>query len=166
MRIPTTLVAGGLGLALLSGACNDDAEVGTGAPATDEVPSTTARPLPERPPDLTGAVTTVSPFEPVTEDCTPAEDLDPDGVVSSDDPPVCTPEDNDVVGTVLVEEVPDDPSQGRKVSFTVTTSTAFEAGTSFEDLAAGQAVDTWVAGDACAESYPEQCGLEAIRVKG
>ena len=27
--------------------------------------------------------------------------------MSSDDPPVCTPEDNDVVGTILVEEDPD-----------------------------------------------------------
>ena len=111
---------------------------------------------------------------PITEDCTPPEDLDPDGAVSSDDPPICTPEDNDVVGTILVEEDPDDPEGGRKISYTVTTDSAITGETadgtkvgSFADLAEGQTVETWVAGDgACAESYPEQCGLEAIRVTG
>jgi hypothetical protein len=37
---------------------------------------------------------------------------------------------------------------------------------SFDDLAEGQQVRAWVSGDACAESYPEQCGLEVITVTG
>ena len=59
----------------------------------------------------------------------PPEDLDPDDAVSSDDPPVCTPEDNDVVGTILVEEDPDEPDGGRKISFTVTDDTMISAAT-------------------------------------
>ena len=93
--------------------------------------------------------------------------------MSSDDPPICTPEDNDVIGTVLVEEDADSPSEGRKISYTVTTDTKITGETAdgtkvgvFEDFAEGQVVDTWVSGGMCAESYPEQCGLEAIRVTG
>ena len=115
---------------------------------------------------MTGTITSVTPFVPVTEDCTPPEDLDPNGSVSNEDPPVCTPEDNDVVGTILVEEDPDDPQGGRKISYTVTTRTIFADVDGFDGLAEGQVADTWVAGGVCAESYPEQCGLEAIRITG
>jgi hypothetical protein len=149
-----TLVAA----ALLLAGCGDDAEVDTGGTAPTEVPG--------RAVDLTGTITSVTPFVPVTEDCTPPEDLDPEGSVSDQDPPVCTPEDNDVVGTVLVEEDPDDPQGGRKISYTVTTTTTFDGVDGFDDLAEGQVADTWVRGGMCAESYPEQCGLEAIRVTG
>jgi hypothetical protein len=107
----------------------------------------------------------------VTEDCTPPEDLDPDAAVSSDDPPVCTPQDNDVIGTILVEGDLA-PEQGRKISYTITSDTKITGETAdgtkvgvFGDLAEGQLADTWTTGP-CAESYPEQCGLEAIRVTG
>ena len=179
MRIRTTLIAGGLALSLLGGACNDDTDLDAGdEPAgdgsgSDVAPDGSAATVPTTPPDLTGTITSVSPFEPVTEDCTPPEDLDPDGAVSSDDPPVCTPEDNDVVGTILVEETPNDASAGRKISFTVTSDSAITGETAdgtkvgvFGDLAEGQTVETWVAGDVCAESFPEQCGLEAVKVTG
>ena len=47
-----------------------------------------------------------------------------------------------------------------------TTVITGEAST-FDDLAEGQSVDSWVPeGEMCAESYPEQCTLEAIRVTG
>lgn len=155
-----------LALALLGVACGDDEEVDTGATDSGVDDGTTSSvELPAGSPDLTGTITSVSPFEPVTADCTPPEDLDPDGAVSSDDPPICTPEDNDVVGTVLVEEQPG-VQEGRKISYTVTTATAIAGVASFDDLAEGQRVDTWVVGDVCAESYPEQCGAEAIRVTG
>jgi hypothetical protein len=46
------------------------------------------------------------------------------------------------------------------------TGTADGAGVgAFADLAEGQLADTWASGP-CAESYPEQCTLEAIRVTG
>ena len=179
MRISSTLAATVLALTLVAGACNDETDVDAGDGANATEPECEADcgdvevAIPARAPDLSGTITSVEPFVPVTEDCTSPEDLDPDAAVSSDDPPICTPEDNDVVGTVLVEEKPDDPSGGRKISYTVTSSTAIAGagadGTgvgSFGSLAEGQTVDTWVAGDACAESYPEQCGLEAIRVTG
>ena len=174
MRIPTSLLAAGLVLAIVVGACNDDTDVTAGdEPAGDQTggddPDGT---VPGSAPDLVGTITAVTPFEPITQGCTPPDEVDPQGAVSSDDPPICTPEDNDVVGSILVEEHPDAPSDGRKVTFTVTsdstitveTAEGLEAG-SFEDLTDGQVVDTWVSGDACAESYPEQCGLLAVRVK-
>jgi hypothetical protein len=177
VRIPTTLAVASLALAAL-GACSDD---DTPVTAGDEPGGTEPVCQPDAdcddvdlgPPDLVGTITSIEPFVPVTEDCTPAEDLDPDEPVSSDDPPVCTPPDSDIVGTVLVEEDPDAASGGRKVSFTATRDTSF-AGTAadgsdvlgFADLVEGQEVETWVAGDACAESYPEQCGLAALNVTG
>ena len=179
MRIPTRLLAGCLALSLLGSACSDDDTPVTagddpgGGSAIDEAPDGTDATMPTGPADLVGTITSVEPFEPIDEDCTPPEDLDPDEPVSSEDPPVCTPDDNDVVGTILVEEDPKAPTGGRKVSFTVTTDSVITGeaadGTKvglFGDLAEGQTVDTWVSGDACAESYPEQCGLEAVRVTG
>jgi hypothetical protein len=166
MRIPTTVAAGLVALALVTAGCgDDDTDVGTGdgggSGTTEPAPT-----VPDSPADLVGTITSIEPFVPVTEDCTPPEDLDPDGAVSSEDPPVCTPEDNDVVGTILVEEQPDEPTGGRKISFTATTSTAYDGVGGFDDLAEGQRVETWIEGDMCAESYPEQCGLRAIAVTG
>ncbi len=165
MRPPKALTASLLSLLLLTGACSDDKDVATGDGISRD-PDTTApdgAEVPDRDPDLTGTITTVTPFVPITEDCTPAEDADPDEPVSSDDPPICTPADNDILGTVLVEEDPSDPEGGRKISYTVTTDTAIAGVADFDELTEGQTVDTWTTGP-CAESYPEQCGLEAIRV--
>jgi len=152
--ISALLVAASL---VLAGCGDDDADVDTGGTGPAEVPARVA--------DMTGTITSVTPFVPVTEDCTPPQDLDPNGSVSNDDPPVCTPEDNDVLGTVLVEEQPE-VQEGRKISYTVTTDSVIAGVDGFDDLAEGQLADTWVAGGVCAESYPEQCGLEAIRITG
>lgn len=171
------LAASLLSLTLLGAACSDDKTDVNAGDDTDQgsgvAPDGSGVEVPDRDPDLVGTLTTITPFEPITEDCTPAEDVDPDGAVSSDDPPICTPEDNDVIGTVLVEEDPAAPQGGRKISYTVTTDTKITGQTAdgtkvgvFADFAEGQVVDTWVSGDACAESYPEQCGLEAIRITG
>lgn len=160
---PRVLSALLLSLALLVGCGDDSTEVDAGGDPAVTVPARSA--------DLVGTITSVTPFEPVTEDCTPAEDLDPDDARSSDDPPVCTPEDNDIVGTVLVEESTS-ADKGRKISYTVTTETVLAGGTadapvaSFDDLAVGQQVASWVRDGICAESYPEQCGAEALRVTG
>lgn len=167
MRIRRTLGAALLALSLAAAACGESTEVGTGDSTSTTAttgPSGSAT-LPDRPPELTGTITSVTPFVPVTEGCTPPEDLDPDGAVSDDDPPVCTADDNDVVGTVLVEEQPD-AEEGGKISFTVTTATVLEGDGvhGFADLAVGDIVDAWTPGP-CAESYPEQCGAEALRVR-
>lgn len=171
MRITTSLGAGLLALALLGACSDDDTPVTAGDDQVDGDGAgdgqLTGVELPDRAPDLVGTITSVEPFVPVTEDCTPPEDLDPEEPVSSEDPPVCTPEDDDVVGTVLVEEDPDDPEGGRKISFTATSSTTVAGVAGFDGLREGQQVETWVPPDgACAESYPEQCSLEAVRVTG
>lgn len=151
--------AGLLTLSVLTAACSDDTELRAGDGTT-----TTAGLV--GPADIRGTVTVVAPFEPITQDCTPPEDLDPNGAISSADPPACTDEDSDVLGTVLVEERPG-VQDGRKISFTVTTATALGGPgvTRFDDLAEGQAVDAWSTGQ-CAESYPEQCTAVAIRRTG
>ena len=85
MRIPTALVAGlpGPRRSLGGGCSDDDTPVTAGDDPTAAAPSTT-RPtardveVPDRPPDLVGTITSVAPFVPITEDCTPPEDLDPD----------------------------------------------------------------------------------------
>lgn len=151
------------------GACGGDDAVTAGDSTDTTEPDGTSVTVPDVPADITGTVTSITPFEPITEDCTPAEDLDPDGSVSSDDPPVCTSEDNDIVGTVLVEEQPG-VQEGNKISFGVTTSTALTGGDgaaldSFADLAEGQTVEAWSTG-ICAESYPSQCEAVAIRRTG
>ncbi|MCU0271085.1 MAG: YobA family protein [Acidimicrobiales bacterium] len=184
-RSPSLLVVLALVLAVaLAGAlpaCSaDDGELGTG-PGSNDTTSTTAdgtapdgtspAVLPGRDPDLVGTITALSPFQPVTEDCTPPEDLDPDGVVSSDDPPVCTDPDTDVLGTILVEAEPGAQTGvlGDKASLTVTTATAIgvcgptdaRIPGSFEDVTVGQTVLVWSDGPV-AESYPVQATANAL----
>lgn len=175
MTIVRAAVATLLSCTLLTAAAcgDDDADVRAGdSPtetsdgATTSAPSGSNATVPDTPADITGTITSVTPFEPVTEDCTPPEDLDPDGSVSSEDPPVCTPADNDMLGTVLVEEQPG-TQEGGKISFAVTTQTALTGSDSaplreFADLAEGQTVEAWSTG-ICAESYPSQCEAVAIR---
>jgi hypothetical protein len=174
MTITRAAMTSLLSLALLTAACGDDSSdvrAGDGTTTTTADAGGTSLAgsdvvIPDTPGDITGTITSVVAFVPVTEDCTPADDLDPDGTVSSDDPPVCTPADNDIVGTVLVEEQPG-VQEGRKISFTVTTATTLAGpdGTAlagFGDLAEGQPVEAWGAG-MCAESYPEQCGATVIQ---
>lgn len=174
MTIARAAVATLLSFSLLTAACGDDdtdVRAGNGPSDTSDTSTTTAPggsegTVPDAPPDITGRVTSLAPFEPITEDCTPPEDTDPDGAVSSEDPPICTPEDNDVLGTVLVEQRPG-AQDGDKISFTVTTSTVL-TGTDdaplreFSDLAEGQTVEAWSTG-ICAESYPSQCEAVAMR---
>lgn len=152
-----------LGTAL--GACGDDKDdLDTGDAPTGGVAGPAE--VPDRPVDITGEITSVNPFEPVTEDCVPADQLDPDGVVSSDDPPMCTPADLDLLGTIVIEEQPG-VQEGRKVSLSIIADTLLtgEGLSSFDDLAEGQTVEAWT-GDICAESYPEQCGGVAVRRTG
>jgi len=168
MRPTKAMVGAVLSLSLLTAACgDDDSTVGSGSDGTSDG---TGVEVPDREPDLVGTITVVTPFVPITEDCVPADEDDPDGTTSNEDPPICTPADNDVLGTILVEgDVR--PEQGRKISYTVTTGTTI-TGTAdgagigaFADFVEGQLAETWATGP-CAESYPEQCTLAAIRVTG
>lgn len=162
------LAVGLLSVVLLGAACGDDASDDSGS---DQAPDGSDVEVPDREPDLVGTVTRLTPFEPVTDGCLPADEVDPDAAVSDDDPPICTPEDSDLIGTLLVEGDLA-PERGRKISYTVTTASKITGQTVdgvgvavFADFGEGQTVDTWATGP-CAESYPEQCTLEAIRVIG
>lgn len=78
--------------------------------------------LPDSDASLTGVATKMTPFTPVTTNCTPPDELDPDGTVSSDDPPVCTDPETAPLGAVLVEADPDSQT-GDKISFTISQDT-------------------------------------------
>ena len=180
MRTSKAVVAALVSVALFAAACGN-AAVETGSPNTTADPGTgigvapdgSGVEVPDRASDLVGTITAVTPFAPIVEDCAPSDDLGPDQPVSSHDPPVCTPADSTAIGSITVEEQPNDPQGGRKIFFTVTTDSKI-TGTNavglavgvFADFVEGQTVDTWVLDGVCAESYPEQCGLEAIRVTG
>lgn len=143
-------------------ACGDDA---------GEVASGPASEIPNRTPEFVGELTSVTDFEPVTEDCIDPSGADPDGAVSDADPPFCTGADNTSLGHVLVEEVPG-LQEGDKISLHVDGSTAiFREGddgptpATFADLAEGVLVDAWVDGPV-AESYPMQAKASVLLVKG
>ncbi len=143
----------------LSAACGDEA--GEARPATE---------LPDGAPQFVGEVTSVTPFEPVTEDCIDPTGADPDAAVSDADPPFCTGEGNTSRGHVLIEEVPGVP-QGDKISLHVDGSTAIlRAGAdgptpvTFDELTEGLVVEAWVDGPV-AESYPMQATASGLLVK-
>lgn len=182
MRSVRFLAAGLVPLLLLTVGCNDDTDVDAGdslAPSSDDGAAIGAAPdgsdveLPDRPPDLRGMITSITPSEPVTEDCTATSMASRDAAVSSGEPPPCSSAYEAPIGTILVEEDPADPQGGRKVLFSVGTDAGITGETTdgtkvgvFADFAEGQVVEAWVSGGVCAESYPEQCGLEAVRVRG
>ena len=99
MRNAVTCV---VGLMLLVGCGDAPGTAASTGLSTNTLPATRQGP-PTRKADLVGAITAVTPFEPVTEGCTPPKQLDPNAAVSSDDPPVCTDADSDIEGTILVE---------------------------------------------------------------
>lgn len=135
MRLRRILTLTAALMLLAAGCGGDDTDVGAGAGGDG-----TADEVPDRAPDLVGEITEVTPRE-----------------------------DDERIGIVLVEEQPG-VQEGRKISFTVTNDTVITGSDAegdvegFDDLAEGQRVESWTAGDVCAESYPEQCGAEALRV--
>jgi hypothetical protein len=170
----------GLGLAavlavgVVVAACGSP-ETSTGplaSPTTATAP--TRQEPPTRPADLVGTITVLTPFEPITENCTPLEKLAPDDVVSSDDPPICSDPAVDIAGTILVEASPNATLSGLgdRASLTVRTgettiwlceSPGQAVEGSFDDLATGAAVSAWVDGP-IAESYPVQATATVLAV--
>ena len=118
---------------------------------------------PDGDPYITGEITSVAPFVPVTENCVDPTGADPDDSVSSDDPPFCSTG-SEAAGTILVEERPD----GNKASLQVTTvwreTTDGLEEASFADLEVGQTVSAWVSGPV-AESFPVQATADAVVIK-
>jgi hypothetical protein len=130
-------------------ACGDDADPAVSAGGDGD---------PTDEPAIVGEVTASAPFTPVTEECIDGSELPPDAALSSDDPPICTPEDNDVLGSIVVASA--DGDQG---SLTITGETDLGDST-FDDLAVGTVVSVWVSGP-IAESFPWQATADAVRVE-
>lgn len=182
MRLLTAALTSLLTLGMLAGCGDDDPSVDTGgepgaAPpggdvATGSDPATDAGPLPDRPAEFTGTVTSVTVTEAVTGDCVDPATLDPEGSVSSDDPPVCTDPATAPIGTILVEELPGQAG-GQKISLAVPAGIPFRrvlpdgttAPAAFADLAEGATVEAWVDGPV-AESFPLQGAASALLITG
>lgn len=182
MRLTTAALAVMLAFGTLAGCGEDDASVDAGGepgattPDGDAAggsdPVIDAGPLPDRPAEFTGTVTSISVTEPVTEDCVDPATLDPEGSVSSDDPPICTDPATAPVGTVLVEELPGQDG-GQKISLAVPSGIPFQRGlpdgttvpAAFADLTEGTTVEAWVDGPV-AESFPLQGGASALLITG
>ena len=126
---------------------------------------------PEGAPYIQGTVTSHSPVVVISEDCIDGSTLPPDGVISNEDPPICTDPDSPVLGSVLVEAEGEVEGED-KASVTITRDTTilredgqgFAAAT-FDDLPEGQTVQVWITG-AVAESYPVQVTATAIVLLG
>ncbi len=147
-----------LALVLVVAACGDSDDVGSGGGTTAAAggggePAAT----------FVGTITAVTALEPVTEDCIPAEELDPDGSVSSDDPPVCTDPATAPLGSILVEVEPG-VEGGEQIVFTIlqhTELTSEGAEIGFDDLAVGAEATIGYSGQV-AESYPGQATAESV----
>jgi hypothetical protein len=155
--------------ALALGACGDDGDdVGSDGGTTEP------RPVGGDPiATFEGTITQVTRFEPVTEGCTPPEDLDPDGSVSSDDPPVCTDPATAPLGSILVETDPDGEG-GEKIVFTIRQETTLEQQYTglgederepidFDQLDDGRRVEVGFDGQV-AESFPGQATAGSVVV--
>lgn len=182
MRLTTSALAVMLALGALAGCGDDDSSVDAGGeprattPDGDAAggsdPVIDAGAVPDRPAEFTGTVTSISVTEPVIDDCVDPATLDPEGSVSSDDPPICTDPATAPVGTVLVEELPGEDG-GQKISLAIPSGIPFQralpdgttAPAAFADLAEGATVEAWVDGPV-AESFPLQGAASALLITG
>lgn len=155
MRLPLAAL---LVTLLALGACGDDeAGTGTGDPAAPGGVQPAAT--------FEGTITEVTATEPVVDDCIDPDDLDPDGSVSSDDPPVCSDPETLPRGSILVEVEPG-VDGGEKIVFTILQDTALTRDgepISFDDLTAGDEAKVGFSGEV-AESYPGQATALAVDV--
>ncbi len=144
---------------LIVAACGDGDDVGSGAGSTEPAGPVGGEPAAT----FVGTITDVTALEPVTEDCVPAEELDPDGSVSSDDPPVCTDPATAPLGSILVEVEPG-VEGGEKIVFTIqqdTVLTSEGASITFDDLTVGAEATIGYSGQVM-DSYPGQATAESV----
>ena len=153
MRRPAGWLLGAALVAALAG-CGAQQGAGAGGGASDDGAAPVAAQPPDEAPYVRGVIASVTPVEPVVTDCLSESDLDPDGTVSSDDPPICNPNpavfgtihakgDTEVVATV-----------GKTVPIMHRSGDALEP-IAFEDLTAGSKVSVWMEGPIM-ESFPAQ----------
>ena len=113
-----------------------------------------------------GTITQVTAFEPVTEGCVPASDLDPAGSVSSDDPPLGSDPAPAPLGSRLVEGEPG-VAGGEKLVFTVPAGAPITwdgDAVDFADLTEGDVAEVGFDGTV-AESYPGQATAATVEVR-
>lgn len=142
-------------------ACSDDPDVAFERGAAP----------PDRPADIVGVITTMTPAAPPAADCAPPDPVaSPDEPVSSDDPPPCPDPQSDHLGTLLVEEQPG-AGGGDATVVAIGASTVLVRATggsfaeiAFDELREGLAVEVWYDGPV-AESYPAQAGGAALLVR-
>jgi hypothetical protein len=137
---------------------------GCGEPANSSgsgaAPPATSQPAPpaKGAPWMRGVVTQVSTTKPVTRDCVSESSTDPDGTVSSDDPPVCNPNPDSygsfmVKGSVQGEQGKTPASVA--VAKTVTLADQDGRRIAWTDITKGSNVSVWITGEVM-ESYPVQ----------
>lgn len=149
-------------LSLFLAACSSpDVVLGLGDDPTAPAAPADAQP-PDEPPYLEGPVTSIARTKPVTTGCVSEWDPDGDGMVSSNDPPVCNPN-PETFGTVGVKG--DRADQGGEtemvasVKKTVPIARRTDDGEletiPFDELSKGDVVSLWITGQVM-ESYPMQ----------
>ena len=120
----------------------------------------TAQQLPTQNPYLRGKIQSIVWTQPVATDCVSEGDLDPDGTVSSDDPPVCNPN-PDTRGSIHVKGEAGTGESEIVASIAKSIPIVRRDGdgniepAAFEDLAEGDTVTLWITG-AVMESFPVQ----------
>ena len=143
----------------LSG-CGAPQAAGAGGSVRTELPA--VKP-PAEAPYVSGLIVSVTAAEPVTTDCVSESDLDPDGTVSSDDPPVSNPNPT-VFGSIHVKGSTEVVATiGKTVPIMRRAGGAYEP-VPFEGLAKGDEVTVWMAGPIM-ESFPAQGGAAFILVE-
>ncbi len=126
--------------------------------------------LPDEDPSITGTITRIEPARGAGQAGGALPAGDPDQPVSSDDPPAAGGTRRGILGTVLIEENPNEPSGSDKASTTVNKDTRIlkqdgekVVNAAFDDLKGGQRAQVWFTGPV-AESYPVQATAGVILI--
>ncbi|MEJ7585300.1 MAG: DUF3221 domain-containing protein [Acidimicrobiales bacterium] len=149
-------------------------EVSSGGPLTTPTTPTAdegdgpAQPgPPDEPADISGPVTSVTPF--AAGDCPEPDDLPPDAAVSSDDAPPCGPAGSGTVGSVLIEQGTGS-YDAASVTVAIDTLLLGPDGSggwlpiAFDRIGDGARVRVWFTGG-IAESYPVQTTAAVITLE-
>jgi hypothetical protein len=137
---------------------------GNGGAAGGTVPQ-----LPDEDPFLKGEVVAVNATEPVTTDCVSEADLDRDGTVSSDDPPICNPNPHTfgsihVRGDNATGESEIVATVGKDVPIVRRDAAGNLEPAAFEDISKGDTATLWITGPVM-ESFPVQGSASYVAIE-
>ena len=160
-----------VGLVVMAGAVGceaPDVSLGSGDGGGGAAGGTVPQ-LPDEDPFLTGRVVAVAATEPVTTDCVSEADLDPDGTVSSDDPPICNPN-PDTFGSIHVRgdnatgESEIVATVGKDVPVVRRDAQGNLEPAAFDDIGEGDTVTLWITGPVM-ESFPVQGSASYVAIE-